>query len=200
MVRVERLGLVALCSLMVGCPPSGPPSPPTMTWSVATQTVTIQGSKTTYGAWHNVPVNAGSATVDPTSNLQVWLFAAAPGGISSMTLTGTGNVICQARVSAASGSPVVQSPNSNLSLGTDNETVSPPVTPHLALLSFQRGDPVQDIAVIRCGADPTTVGGVIRYYDAWSGTLTFSGSANNTPTLSSGGSGQLVITLNPPAQ
>ncbi len=189
LVRIGRLGLVALCSLLVGCPPTGGPASLTLTWSVVIQTVSPNGP------WVNVPVNAGNATVDPTANLQVRLWADGP-NISTMTLTGTGNVNCEARVSAGSGNAAtLQFMDSTLALGTDNEVVSPPATPHLALLNFQRGNVVEDIGVIRCNPNPTNVGQarVFRYYDAWSGTLNFSGSANGTQAT------PLVITLNPPA-
>lgn len=192
MAYAQRVALTVVCGLLVGCQPSAP----TFAWSVLTQ----NGN----GPWINVPVtpSTGSApstaSVDPTWNLQVKLVADSPGGISAMSLTGTGNVFCQARVSAGQGSPTLQFQRTALALGEDKETVSPPATPHSALLNFTKQDIVQDVGTIRCSPNAGTVGGVIRFYDAWVGTLTFDGSASNTAAPNGVGT-TLIVSLVPPA-
>jgi hypothetical protein len=193
MIHTQRAILIVVCGLLVGCHPLVP----TFKWSVTTTD--------RFGVWISVPVTPGTASgpstasVDPTRNFQVKLVADSPGGISAMTLTGTGDVFCQARVSAEQGSPTKEFQDTALALGEVNETVRPPTTPHSALLNFTKQDTVQDMGVIRCSPNLETVNGTTsRYYDAWSGTLTFSGSASNAATPH-GVSTTLYVHLVPPA-
>ncbi len=115
-----------------------------------------------------------------------------------MALTGTGNVFCQARVSAGQGSPTLQFQRTALALGEDKETVSPPATSHSAVLNFIKQSIGQDVGTIRCSPNADTVGGVTRFYDAWSGTLTFDGTASNTAAPNGVGT-TLTVRLAPPA-
>jgi hypothetical protein len=190
-LRGVTLGMVIVAGgLLMGCPPTQTtPSPPTLTWSVKTTNAA--------GTVLNVPIVEGAASVDPTETFQVILFADSPSGISAMTLKGVGNVNCQARVSAQPHSPTQQFQLSTLDLGTQNETVNPPATPHAVTLSFNQNPP-EDVAVVRCSPNLTTVNGVLRFFDAWSGTLTFTGSASDTATPPDSVPGQLIINLAPP--
>ena len=69
-----------------------------------------------------------------------------------------------------------------LDLGTQSKTVNFPAAPQSVVLTFMKQNSVQDGGIIRCGPRPEIVNGVIRYYDAWSGTLTFTGSASDAAT------------------
>lgn len=115
-----------------------------------------------------------------------------------MTLKGMGNVNCQARVSADKDSSARQVTVPALNLGTESETVNPPSTPHAVVLTFTKRNSVQDGGVFRCSPTPEIVNGVTRYYDAWSGTLTFTGSASDAATPPDTFPEQLIVNLAPP--
>ena len=191
-VRIATMGsMIVVTAFLIGCPSAQRTiSLPTLSWSITS----TKGD----GTVSNIPVESGTAIVDPTAALQIKLLADSPSGISAMTLKGFGDVNCQARVSAEKDSPIMRLIVPALDLGTQSKTVNPPAAPHSVVLTFMKQNSVQDGGIIRCSPRPEIVNGVIRYYDAWSGTLTFTGSASDAATPPATVREQLIVDLAPP--